>query len=74
VSSDAASLPEVVGDGGLLVDPSDAPAWADAITRVCQDEALRGDLIARGRVQVERFSWERAARETLETLRAAAAR
>lgn len=73
VASDAASLPEVVGDGGLLLDPSDAPAWADAIVHVCRDDALRADLVARGRAQVARFSWARAARETLDVLRAAAA-
>ncbi len=73
LASRAASLPEVVGQGGLLLDPNDARGWADAVVRVCQDQGLRDGLIARGHAQVEGFSWEQAARETLATLRAAAA-
>jgi glycosyltransferase involved in cell wall biosynthesis len=65
ISSNAASLPEVVGDAGVLVEPLDAAALAAALRRVLQDEALRRELRAKGLRQASRFTWERAARETL---------
>lgn len=65
VCSNASSLPEVVGDAGIPVDPHDTGALAQAIARVLADDALRADLSARGLVQAGKFTWERAARETL---------
>jgi len=59
VTSNVSSLPEVVGDAALLVDPYDVEALADALARVLSDEALRTELVGRGRARVERFSWER---------------
>ncbi len=65
ISSNASSLPEVVGDAGILVEPRDVGGFADAITRVLENDALRQELRARGLKQAARFSWERAARDTL---------
>jgi glycosyltransferase involved in cell wall biosynthesis len=65
VSSNAASLPEVVGDAALLVDPRDPEAWAQAMTRVFEDANLREDLRRRGALRVKVFSWEQSAREQL---------
>ncbi len=65
VCSNASSLPEVVGDGGILVEPRDAGALAGAVERVLADQPLRADLRARGLAQARKFSWERTARETL---------
>lgn len=48
IAADATAIPEVVGRAGLLVDPDDAGAWADAIDRVLDDDALRSDLVGRG--------------------------
>jgi glycosyltransferase involved in cell wall biosynthesis len=59
ITSNTSSLPEVVGDAALLVDPMDAGAIADALARVLTDEPLRAALIARGRERVQAFSWER---------------
>jgi glycosyltransferase involved in cell wall biosynthesis len=53
------SLPEVVGDAAVLIDPMDAGAIADAIARVLGDEALRAELVRRGLDRVTAFSWER---------------
>ncbi len=64
VTSNAASLPEVVGDAALQVAPDDEPALADAIVRALTDRALREQMIARGIAQAAQFSWERAGRET----------
>jgi glycosyltransferase involved in cell wall biosynthesis len=65
IGSHAASVPEVVGDGGLLFDPGDAAGMAGAIIQVAQDRAFRADMSRRARAQAARFSWERTARETL---------
>jgi glycosyltransferase involved in cell wall biosynthesis len=62
ITSNVSSMPEVVGEAALLVDPTDAPAIASAMTRLFTDDALVKDLGARGLVQAARFSWEKAAR------------
>lgn len=66
------ALPEIAGDAALLVDPLDVDAIAQAMLRLSQDEALRQVLIARGYENVKRFSWQKAAGETLAVLEAAA--
>lgn len=59
VTSNISSLPEVVGDAALLIDPMDAGAIADAIDRILNDPALRAELVRRGRERVTAFSWQR---------------
>jgi glycosyltransferase involved in cell wall biosynthesis len=66
------SLPEVAGDAALYVDPTDVEAIAQAMLRLSQDETLRQELIAAGHRNVQRFSWEKAAAETLAVLEEAA--
>jgi len=66
VTSNVSSLPEVVGDAALLVDPYDTRAIADALERVLSDEALRRDLVARGLERAKEFSWERSVRRIRE--------
>jgi glycosyltransferase involved in cell wall biosynthesis len=66
VVSDVASLPEVVGDAGLLIDPHDVDELTVAIWRTLNDPDLRQEMVEKGQRQAARFSWERAARETLE--------
>lgn len=65
ICSNASSLPEVVGDAGILLDPGDVKGFADAIIRVLKNESLRRELQLRGLQQASLFTWERAARETL---------
>jgi glycosyltransferase involved in cell wall biosynthesis len=65
ISSNASSLPEVVGDAAIQVDPQDMSAWADAIYAVLTDDARRAALRERGIAQSKKFSWDRAAKETL---------
>ena len=72
MTSNSSSLPEVAGDGAILVDPSDTNAIAQAMLQLSQDEALRQRLIAAGYENVKRFSWEKAAQETLRVLEEAA--
>lgn len=57
ICSRAASLPEICGDGALLLDPRDAPALADAISDVVNDATLAADLRRHGLAQAARFSW-----------------
>ena len=71
VTSGISSLPEVVGDAALLIDPLDVDGLAGSIRRLWDDEALRRDLRARGLVRAREFSWERTARLTLEAYAAA---
>ncbi|MXY95470.1 MAG: glycosyltransferase family 4 protein [Caldilineaceae bacterium SB0670_bin_27] len=68
------ALPEIAGDAALLVDPEDVDDIAAAMLRLSRDEALRQELIAKGYENVKRFSWEKAARETLAVLEEAAAK
>lgn len=58
VCSDRSSLPEVVADAGILVDPDDTEAVVRSLIRVTTDEALRQELIARGYENIKRFSWD----------------
>jgi glycosyltransferase involved in cell wall biosynthesis len=64
IASRAGSLPEVLGDGALLLDGLDAEAWSTAMTRLQQDPAFADSLGERGRRHAGMFTWERAARET----------
>jgi glycosyltransferase involved in cell wall biosynthesis len=68
VCSNASSLPEVVGEAALLVDPLDTEVLADALATIVLDGDLRQDLAARGFVQMRQFSWRRCAEETLQVL------
>jgi glycosyltransferase involved in cell wall biosynthesis len=71
LTGDRTSLPEVVGDAALRVDPYDAGAIADALIRLVGDEALRADLSARGLHRARQFDWRETARMTLEVYRKA---
>ena len=66
VASSTTSLGEVVGDGGLLVEPTDTTAIRDALRKVATDSALRDDLSARGLQRSRSFSWQKAACETVQ--------
>ena len=68
VCSDGSSLPEVAGDAALLVDPLDTGALAEAMAHALEDTGLRQGMIARGRTQAARFTWEQAARQLLGIL------
>jgi glycosyltransferase involved in cell wall biosynthesis len=69
VCSNNSSLPEVVGDAALTVDPYDVDALADAMRRVLANADLAEDLRRRGLERAAAFAWERTARETVEVYR-----
>jgi alpha-1,3-rhamnosyl/mannosyltransferase len=66
LANDATSLPEVVGNGGHLVDATDAHALATGLRQLLTDEERRARLAAAGRGQAKRFSWQEAARQVLD--------
>jgi glycosyltransferase involved in cell wall biosynthesis len=59
VATRAGSLPEVLGDGALLVEPGDQGALVDALDACLDDEARRRRLIAAGTTWSQRYSWDR---------------
>ncbi|MDT5261396.1 MAG: hypothetical protein QOC61_400, partial [Acidobacteriota bacterium] len=63
------SLPEVVGDAGLTVDPFDTGALSRALARLVGDAALRADLRERGLQRARAFDWRATARMTLQVYR-----
>ena len=66
ICSDAASLPEIVGDAAELVDPLDVQAIADGIWRVLSNKDYRASLIEKGAQQALRFSWDRSAEKMIQ--------
>jgi len=66
ITSNTSALPEVAGDAALLIDPHDVDSLAEAMQQMLRDEDLRAHLREKGLKQVQKFSWEVAARRTLE--------
>lgn len=69
IASNQGSLPEVVGDAGLLVEPADVEQIAAAAERLLTDAELRAELRAKGLERARTFTWQRTARETLAVYR-----
>ena len=72
ICSNASSLPEVVGGAAILFDPTDTDALAQALHHVLVDEPRRRELALAGLERASLFSWEKAARETVEVYAEAA--
>lgn len=69
MTSNNSSLPEIVGDAAILIDPKSAAEMAAAMTRLFESESLRADLACRGRKRAELFRWEMCATESLHFFR-----
>lgn len=74
IASRAASIPEVLGDAGVLLDPDAAHAWADAIVRVATAPEQQTRMRSAGVARAAEFSWARTARLTLDVYRQVAER
>lgn len=66
ITSNTTSIPEIVGDAAILINPHDDEELKDALLLMLHDEKIRSDYIERGFNQVKKFSWSRMAAETLE--------
>ncbi len=66
VASNAASLPEVIGEAGLMVNPQDEDGLAQAMHAVLTNDELRQSLIKRGLSRAQKFTWQKAAHQTLK--------
>lgn len=66
VSSNTSSLPEVMGEAGIMVDPYDTDGLAQAMREVLTNRKLRDEMVRKGLEQAKKFSWERAAEQTQE--------
>jgi len=69
VASTASCMPEVAGDAALLVPPTDVDGLAAALDLALTDEALRADLIVKGRARARQFTWDKSARQLLDIYR-----
>jgi len=69
IASRAASIPEVVGDAGVLLDPDDAEGWTSAIVQVWSFPEARARMREQGLARAAGFTWERAARITADVYR-----
>ena len=66
ITSNSSSLPEVIGDAGIMIDPYDIDLLASSMYEVLTNDELKADMIKKGLERAKMFSWEKCARETLE--------
>jgi glycosyltransferase involved in cell wall biosynthesis len=69
VTTNAASIPELAGPAAFQLDPNDTKHMAAPIIRLCTEEESNDEMIERGFAQVEKFSWQKTAAETLQAYR-----
>ena len=68
ITSNVSSMPEVAGEGALIVDPKNIASIAEGMSTIVNDESLRRDLIQKGQKQLELFSWKKSADTIFEKL------
>jgi glycosyltransferase involved in cell wall biosynthesis len=73
VASDRGSLPEVLGDAALLVDPADPERLQAALARALDDEPTRRQLVERGRARAAAYGWDASVEQFVATYRRLAA-
>ncbi|HMK53516.1 MAG TPA: glycosyltransferase family 1 protein [Methanobacteriaceae archaeon] len=66
ITSNLSSLPEVVGDGGIMMDPSDVEGWAVKMHEILNEDNYRQELIKKGLKQSKQFNWKKTANETFK--------
>lgn len=64
ITSNTSSLPEVVGDAGIMIDPYDVDTLAKSMYQILTNDELKNDMIKKGLERAKMFSWEQAAKET----------
>lgn len=68
VASSVSSLPEILGDSALLVNPYKPEEIAEAIYKIISNPELKKSLIKKGQENIKRFSWQKCAQETLKVI------
>jgi glycosyltransferase involved in cell wall biosynthesis len=68
IVSNTSSMPEVIGDAGILVDPTDQGAITGAMEKIYKDEELRATLSRKAIRQAERFSWDRSSEQLWDSI------
>jgi glycosyltransferase involved in cell wall biosynthesis len=66
IASNVSSIPEIAGDAAYLIDPKNTKEIAEAMVKFATDENLKNEYREKGKKQVEKFDWNKCARETLE--------
>lgn len=66
ITSNISSIPEVVGDGGILIDPFNTASLMEALEMVINDDSMRNDLIKKALLRIEQFSWKKTAEKTID--------
>jgi glycosyltransferase involved in cell wall biosynthesis len=69
ISSNTTSMPEVVGDAGILLSPTDVHGWCQTMLKVSRDEKLRVEMAAKSIARAKLFSWERFIEATIRGYR-----
>jgi glycosyltransferase involved in cell wall biosynthesis len=72
LTSSVSSLPEVVGEAAIKINPLDVEAIGDGLQRLVEDSDLRSRLSSLGLAQARRFNWDKTAGETWQVLQEAA--
>lgn len=73
ITSNTSSLPEVVGDAGIMVDPQDADELCEAMLKIYNSSEVRNQMSLASLEQAKKFSWARCAEQTIDTYKAAMA-
>ncbi|RME57156.1 glycosyltransferase family 1 protein, partial [Candidatus Parcubacteria bacterium] len=71
ITSNTSSLPEVVGDAGIMVSPSDGDALSHAMYSIYNDASLREEMSQKSLARARLFSWEKCAQETIDAYKMA---
>lgn len=68
ITSNCGSIPEVVGDAALMIEPEDVNSIKEAMVKVATEEKLRLQMVKKGLKQAQKFSWEKAAEQLLDVI------
>jgi len=68
VASNISSLPEILGNSALLINPKNPLEIASTIYKIIKDPELKHELIKKGLKNIKKFSWQKCARETLKVI------
>ncbi|NQV00966.1 MAG: glycosyltransferase family 4 protein [Parcubacteria group bacterium] len=68
ITSNVSSMPEVAGQGAILIEPKNIEQIAESMYKIINDSQLKKDLIEKGYENIKKFSWQKCAQETLEIL------